>query len=62
MVIARLGRAAPRHRWRVFAELENAGAVRVAEGVQAISGTAAHRKAVDSSSLRAGHRRHANDG
>jgi hypothetical protein len=53
IVIVRLGRAAPRHRRRVFAELEDAGAVRVAEGVWALPNTAAHRKAVDAADYRA---------
>lgn len=53
ILIVRLGRAAPRHRRRVFAEIEAAGAVRVAEGVWAVPDTAVHRTAVDSSSRRA---------
>lgn len=47
ILIVRLGRAAPRYRRRVFAELENAGAVRVSYGVWAIPDTGFQRAAVN---------------
>jgi hypothetical protein len=53
ILIVRLGRAAPRHRRRAFAEMGDAGAVRVSDGVWAIPGTAVHRAAVAASARRA---------
>jgi predicted kinase len=47
ILIVRLGRAAPRHRRRVFAELHDAGAVALSEGVWAIPDTGSQRSAVE---------------
>lgn len=49
LVMVRLDRAAPRHRRRVFALLEGAGAVSVSPGVWAVPETEGHRRAVDHS-------------
>jgi hypothetical protein len=47
ILIVRLGRAAPRYRRRVYAELGNSGAVPVSDGVWAIPDTVFHRAAVN---------------
>lgn len=53
ILIVRLGRAAPRQRRRIFAELATAGAVGISEGVWAIPDTSIHRTAVDACARRA---------
>jgi hypothetical protein len=53
ILIVRLGRSAPRHRRRVFAELSDAGAVALSEGVWAIPDTGSQRTAVDACVRRA---------
>lgn len=47
ILIVRLGRAAPRHRRRVYAELSDGGAVPVSDGVWGIPDTGFHRAAVN---------------
>lgn len=53
ILIVRLSRAAPRHRTRVYAELEGAGGVGVSEGVWALPDTDFHREALEACSRRA---------